>query len=256
MWIINTRPKERAQILSNGLKGRGYQVFELPLLDLVSLPLDLTLQQQFVRFLDAELVVVVSPIAVTLGMQYYQALNLPMHLLQEKHWICVGQATQAKLQEYGIQSESPKVETSEGMLQLPRLNDFNYHNIAFWRGIGGRTLMMRSLQDKGINVLNMLLYQRIMPDYSREISHQVAQCLPAGVLITSEASWENWLSLCVNDQLLSDQLSRNVYIVLGERVTNVVKTYFAHSPHNTLVKMVDQVSVSQIHQQLQQCWSS
>ncbi len=52
---------------------------------------------------------------------------------------CGRDRTAQALAQYGISAEVPKVETSEGMLQLPVLQTLNSGQcLAFWRGEGGR----------------------------------------------------------------------------------------------------------------------
>ncbi|WP_374294647.1 uroporphyrinogen-III synthase [Acinetobacter sp.] len=236
--LINTRPVERATALSESLQALGYSVYELPLLSLEAIALDAELHAQFAQFKDAELVVVVSPIAVELGIQYASQCNISLAELQKKKWIAVGQSTQKALAKYKIDSECPTVETSEGMLQLPILNDLisaqssaprNSKSvcIAFWRGIGGRTLMMDELSAQGCTVLNILLYRRAMPNYTVDDLKQLAQQLPATVLVSSEQSWKNWQQLTehmVEHAIVSkDIFSENQYVVLGDRVSQVLR---------------------------------
>lgn len=236
--LINTRPVERATALSESLQALGYSVYELPLLSLEAIALDAELHAQFAQFKDAEIVVVVSPIAVELGMQYASQCNILLAELQNKQWIAVGQSTQKALAKYKIDSQCPTVETSEGMLQLPILNDLisaqssaprnsKSVRIAFWRGIGGRTLMMDELIAQGCTVLNILLYRRAMPNYTIEGLKQLAQQLPATILISSEQSWKNWQQLTtqlVEHAIVSkDIFSENQYVVLGDRVSQVLR---------------------------------
>ena len=237
-FLINTRPAERANALSKALQALGYSVYELPLLSLEPIAFNAELEAQFVQFKHAEIVVVVSPIAVELGMQYASQCNILLAELQKKQWIAVGQSTQKALAKYKIDSQCPTVETSEGMLQLPILNDLisaqssnSQHTksvrIAFWRGIGGRTLMMDELIAQGCTVLNILLYRRAMPNYTVDDLKQLAQQLPATVLVSSEQSWRNWQQL--NSQMVEHAIARpndflnNQYVVLGARVSRVLQ---------------------------------
>lgn len=252
MWIINTRPSERAASLSHELRQLGFQVTELPLLVLQPLELDEALKQQFMAFLNADMVVVVSPIAVQLGMQYSQELGFSFEQLRQKQWIAVGQSTQNALLDYGLQSLCPAIETSEGMLQLPLLDECKGQVVAFWRGIGGRTLMMDQLQRRDCQIINMLLYRRQLPVYSIQDLTQVFTVLPAIILISSEESWKNWLFLCQRNQTIFERLHNNIYVVLGDRVTQVMQNYFAHHDLEVSIVTVHHLNASMIHQQLQQ----
>lgn len=252
MQIFNTRPQARAQALSQALQALGYEVFELPLLALKPLPLDDVLRSQFREFCSAEIVVVVSRIAAQLGVQYYRELGLDMALLQQKKWIAVGRSTQLALQEYALHSECPSVETSEGMLQLDVLNHLQDKTIAFWRGIGGRTLMMQHLQKQGCHIQNILLYSRQCPQYNRaELAIKFSH-LPAIILISSEESWKNWLKLCQDFVQAPQCLGQNIYIVLGDRVSQVVQHYFDNRQTVATILTVHHLDVHTIHQRLQQ----
>ena len=237
-FLINTRPAERANALSKDLQALGYSVYELPLLSLEPIAFNVELEAQFAQFKHAEIVVVVSPIAVELGMQYASQCNISLAELQKKQWIAVGQSTQKALGKYKIDSQCPTVETSEGMLQLPILNDLisaqsskSKHTkslrIAFWRGIGGRTLMMDELIAQGCTVLNILLYRRAMPNYTVDDLKKLAPQLPTTILISSEQSWKNWQQLTtqlVEHAIISkDIFSENQYVVLGDRVSQVLR---------------------------------
>ncbi|MFC3903254.1 uroporphyrinogen-III synthase [Acinetobacter marinus] len=252
--LINTRPAERASVLTEALQGLGYAVYELPLLSLEPMTLDTGLKTQFAQLKDAKIVVVVSPIAVELGIQYALQCDISLTELQTKQWIAVGRSTQLALSKHQIDSICPTVETSEGMLQLPILNDLisaqsstsrdtktDTENdtanvtIAFWRGIGGRTLMMDALTAQGCHVLNMLLYHRAMPNYTIDDLKQLVQQLPAMILISSEQSWKNWQQLTermIEHRIVNqDVFAENQYVVLGERVSQVLRDALPNPEH-------------------------
>lgn len=248
--IFNTRPIERAAALSIALRQLGYQVHELPLLALSACDLDAVLEQQFLALGDADIIVVVSPIAAQLGVKYYRQLGLDWKNIQQKQWIAVGEGTQRTLAEYGLSSVCPTIETSEGMLALVELQDCYHKTIAFWRGIGGRTFMMQQLQQQGCRILNMLLYTRQQPenmDAMQTLTH-----LPAVILISSEASWNNWLKLCAESSYAQNSLSKNIYLVLGDRVSDIVQAYFAAYPVPAVVKTLMDLKANSIHHSIQQ----
>lgn len=254
MWIINTRPEERASAMTVALQRLGYNVLALPLLKLQALPLDAQLRNQFAEFLRADTVVVVSSIAAQLGIQHSQSLGYSLADIQQKNWIAVGQATQRTLQNFAIESICPAVENSEGMLQLPVLQQIRQQKIAFWRGIGGRTFMMEQLKQQGCDVLNMLLYHRQTPSYDQQTLTQVLTHLPAIVLISSEESWKNWLKLSLQFEQLAQTLAKQIYVVLGARVSQTIQNYFEQDGQGNGVQVLtlEQLSADAIHQRLQQ----
>lgn len=226
--FVNTRPADRAQPLTAVLRQNGYQVVELPLLELQACPYSSTLDILFQRLPEVQCIVVVSPTAVSIGMQYLQQSGVLLAQLQHIQWIAVGKTTADCLAEYGIDALIPEVETSEGMLSLPLFSEQNDLNkIAFWRGEGGRQFMMQQCLDRQIEVINFVLYQRALPEQSWHVFQQLDVCfshlspnLKKWVCISSEASWNNWKLLC---QHAPDVLNQMHYLVLGQRLSEILQ---------------------------------
>ena len=227
MLFLNTRPPDRAALLSNALKAAKIKVLELPLLELVEEPYSLMLEGLYQQLPQAHVIVVVSPTAAHVGMRYLVQAGMTLQALTQIQWIAVGKATQRTLAEYGISSIVPDVETSEGMLELPILTTLKPEStLAFWRGEGGRVFMMDHFRQLGIQVLNFVLYKRRCPNNTLSLFQQYvgqlnqAQCF--AVLVSSEASWLNWLSL-VN--AYPKIVEKAYYLTLGPRLTRLVSTY-------------------------------
>ena len=226
MLFINTRPADRAQALTECLVRSGFQVIDLPLLELKALPYTEKLQQLYAQLLETQVIVVVSPTAVDIGMQYLQQSGILAAQLAHIQWIAVGQTTAKSLANYGIQSLIPEVETSEGMLSLPIFQTMaSLQKIAFWRGEGGRQFMMQQCQQHQIAVLNFLLYERYCPESSTAIFAQLIHADAQAqshywMCVSSEASWRNWRVLCQQHP----QLLQNChYLVLGERLYQILQ---------------------------------
>lgn len=225
--FVNTRPTDRAVALSDLLEREGCRVFELPLLELRQCEYSPALEGLFHTLNDVQCIVVVSPTAVTTGMQYLKESGLFLEKLQHVQWIAVGQTTADCLAEYGIQAHVPKVETSEGMLSLPIFTEQNnLKKIAFWRGEGGRQFMMQHCIAQQIEVLNFVLYTRALPETSwnhfKKISSELAKTETyeqRWVCISSEASWKNWKLLC-GDLNIFKQMN---YLVLGPRLNEILQ---------------------------------
>ena len=226
MLFINTRPIDRAQPLTQCLRQSGFDVVDLPLLALTPRPYNNTLQQLYLQLLSTQIIVVVSPTAVQIGMQYLQQSGLSLAQIQHIQWIAVGKKTAQRLLDYGVESHVPTVETSEGMLSLPLFNQVKeFKRIAFWRGEGGRQFMMQQCQQHQIAVLNFLLYERYCPESSTAIFAQLIHTDAQAqshywMCVSSEASWRNWRVLCQQHP----QLLQNChYLVLGERLYQVLQ---------------------------------
>ena len=120
LHIVNTRPADRADALTHALTQAGYTVSCLPLLELVAAPLTTTLQRQLMHIKQADIVVVVSPTAVALGLSYLQQLNIDPENLRCQ-WVAAGQGTAEVLLRAGIKSIIPRIETSEGTVSYTHL---------------------------------------------------------------------------------------------------------------------------------------
>ena len=105
MLFINTRPQDRASTLTEALVDAGYQVATLPLLELKAEPFSFELQQLYQQLEQTQVIVVVSPTAVEVGMRYLQQANIDLVQLTHIQWIAVGQATAQALAKFKIESD-------------------------------------------------------------------------------------------------------------------------------------------------------
>ncbi|WP_343621768.1 uroporphyrinogen-III synthase [Acinetobacter proteolyticus] len=251
MLFINTRPDDRALVLTQALEAAGYQVEALPLLELVAMPFSESLQQLYTELRQVQAVVVVSPTAVDVGMRYLQQAGVQLDQLKSIQWIAVGQTTAQALAKFQIESHVPEVETSEGMLQLPILKQQKkLTKIAFWRGLGGRQFMMQQLQQQGVEILNFVLYHRQCPEQSLiafpEIVKKISFNQPVAVLMSSEASWNYW-------QQLSNQYpcsAQWVYLVLGSRLAQLLHSTQSQAVKGFNIIQLENLSASEIIQRM------
>lgn len=227
MLFVNTRPVDRAAELSAALSAEQINSFALPLLELQALPYSLAMAALYQQLPKSHVIVVVSPTAVEIGMRYLQQSGLTLTDLAQVQWVAVGLKTAQVLKQYGIQAVIPEVETSEGMLELPSLQNLALGSrIAFWRGEGGRQFMMQQLREAGMQIVNLLLYQRGCPAQTSQLVQplvaQLQQHATYTVLISSEASWYNWLQLLAQYPMFIAQAQ---YMVLGQRLAALLSQY-------------------------------
>ena len=267
--LINTRPQQRAAKLTRTLNQYSYTVIEMPLLQLEPIALDQLLIAQFSQIAQADLMVAVSSSAVDIGMRYYQQLGLALPLLQAKPWLAIGRNTQDTLARYGIAATCPSVESSEGALQLPILQNCQQQSVVFWRGIGGRVFLMQQLAHQHCQIINMELYRRTAVQHHSALIAHIKQLAssdePCWVIISSEFSWNQWRTLMQNQhgsnhqsQTLSidtaylayQNLRCYGYLVLGERVTALVRHYFAQSAEAPPIIQLACLKASHIHQSI------
>lgn len=235
MLFINTRPSDRAMVLTQAL---DIPVLELPLLELVAYPWTESLANQYNQLRSAQVIVVVSPTAAQIGLKYLSLSKIDILSLKKIRWIAVGQATADILKQANIDAEIPNVESSEGMLSLLELQELEVSCIAFWRGLGGRQFMMDHLKNQGITVNNICLYFRRCPlDAQNILEHHMAWIKKQNIVfvcISSEASWLNWLNLCQKHYNLVHHV---IYLVLGERLSCILKQYDALLDVRTILSL-------------------
>jgi uroporphyrinogen-III synthase len=251
MLFINTRPEDRAVNLTQALLEVGHQVINLPLLELVAEPFSGHLRELYQQLEQVQVIVVVSPTAVDVGMQYLQQQKISLDQLKHVQWIAVGQATAQALAKFNIDSHIPEVENSEGMLDLPILNQqVHLDKVAFWRGLGGRQFMMQQLQQQGVEILNFVLYRRQCPIQSvtlfPEILKKIVPSQPVMVLISSEASWNNWQQLSIQNNIDV----KWIYLALGERLTQLLKNARLQTHQEINIIQLDNLSISEIIQRI------
>ena len=313
--VINTRPVERAAPLTQYLQAAGLSVVEIPMLTLQPRPItdaDMALMRQWFAG-DYQALVIVSPTAAAAGLAVWQALARERHtqhsetngdkqnnesqnnesqktterqnLSAPSHLIAVGEATAAVLNEAKIKAASyhvlqPRVANNEGMLAMPEIDSLQAGDkLLVWRGLGGRRLLVNTLQARGVHIDSIAWYERIMPhEACRQYNQWLQQfstaasvpsplsseAVPAApstaqhpkpipkqskpvVIISSATAFEHWRQVVsqgkrqANDetsaedtvkQPLADstgadgltklKLSDFAYVVLGERLANMV----------------------------------
>jgi len=280
--VINTRPVERAAPLTQHLQAAGLTVVEIPMLSLQSRQVtdaDKMLMRQWLAG-DYKALVIISPTAAACGLAVWQALarkhgaqdsdNEQTETVYEaleppSPLIAVGEATAAVLNntKTGYQVRQPKTANNEGMLAMPEIECLQAGDkLLIWRGLGGRRLLVDTLQARGVHIDSIAWYERTMPigalaQYQQWMNGFLAQNATWNktafkpskpiVVISSGAAFEHWTNIVkesskqismpsmpmktkMADSLTARRinypmtltLSDFAYVVLGERLTNIV----------------------------------
>jgi len=279
--VINTRPVGRAASLTQHLQAAGLTVIEMPMLTLRPRPttdLDIALMRQWMAG-EYKALVIVSPTAAASGLVAWQSLEYEKRKYKAKDsdgkyvqklseclslpspLIAVGEATAAEFSQVRIDTTDyqilqPETANNEGMLAMPEIDSLQAGDkLLIWRGLGGRRLLVDTLQARGVHIDSIAWYERIMPidaiaEYQQWqqafLTHSTTsdiallkQSKPI-VVISSAAAFEHWSNI-VNDgqtqtvdkeqnsdavadttQRLSLTLKDFSYVVLGERLANMV----------------------------------
>ncbi len=275
--VINTRPVERAASLTQHLQAAGLVVVDMPMLMLRPRPttdLDIALMRQWMAG-EYKALVIVSPTAAASGLVAWQSLEhekrkykakdgndnyaqrLSKGLSLPSPLVAVGEATAAEFSQVRIDTTDyqilqPETANNEGMLAMPEIDSLQADDkLLIWRGLGGRRLLVDTLQARGVHIDSIAWYERTMPidamaqyqQWQQDfLTHSIASLQQPNpiVVISSAAAFEHWSSI-VNDeqpkmlkkeqnsdavanttQRLSFTLKDFSYVVLGERLANMV----------------------------------
>lgn len=265
--VINTRPVERAAPLTNHLQAAGFSVVDIPMLSLEARPTteqDMALMRQWFAG-DYQALVIVSPTAAASGLAVWQALEHERQaqlaevnnssaqkdvsfkgLTAPSHLIAVGEATaavlnDAKLDATNYQVLQPLIANNEGMLAMPEIDSLQAGDkLLVWRGLGGRRLLVNTLQARGVHIDSIAWYERKMPNdamaqykewYAQYLSQKSEQPRPI-VIVSSGTAFEHWQAIVTEvaaqkanaekSNRAPLQLNDFAYVVLGERLANMV----------------------------------
>ena len=275
--VINTRPVERAAPLTEHLQAAGMLVIDMPMLTLearLTTEQDMGLMRQWFAG-DYQALVIVSPTAAASGLSIWQALEHERHaqkssenasqqketgftgLKAPSHLIAVGEATAAVLNDAKLAASSyqvlqPLIANNEGMLAMPEIDSLQAGDkLLVWRGLGGRRLLVDTLQARGVHIDSIAWYERKMPadamtqyeqwqtqflaQQSLQQATAVAPQKPI-VIVSSGTAFEHWEAIVkavaakvVESKSSMDkpthpalQLTDFAYVVLGERLANMV----------------------------------
>ncbi|NYR09288.1 uroporphyrinogen-III synthase [Psychrobacter sp. BI730] len=275
--VINTRPVERAAPLTQHLQSAGLVVVEMPMLTLRPRPttdLDIALMRQWMAG-EYKALVIVSPTAAASGLVAWQSLEhekrkykakdsngkyvqkLSEGLSLPSSLIAVGEATAAEFSQVRIDTTNyqilqPETANNEGMLAMPEIDSLQAGDkLLIWRGLGGRRLLVDTLQARGVHIDSIAWYERTMPidamaqyqqwqqDFLTHSTTSSQQPKPI-VVISSAAAFEHWSNIVNDDQSKTLEKKQNTdavadiaerpsltlkdfsYVVLGERLANMV----------------------------------
>ena len=274
--VINTRPVERAAPLTRHLQAAGMSVVDMPMLTLqprLTTDSDMILMRQWLAG-EYQALIIVSPTAAASGLAIWQLLEREHQansatdkevegikgssniLVAPSHLIAVGEATAAVLNEAKLSNASyqvlqPAIANNEGMLAMPEIDSLQAGDkLLVWRGLGGRRLLVDTLQARGVHIDSIAWYERKMPidammqyqqwlqDFNNRnatVGVTASQQAKPIVIVSSGTAFEHWESIvqaaktfdvAAEHQVMSVnaplKLSDFSYVVLGERLANMV----------------------------------
>ncbi|WP_394228906.1 uroporphyrinogen-III C-methyltransferase [Pseudoalteromonas spongiae] len=210
--ILLTRPEEKSQQLAERLSNMAIKSTIQPLLALEAIAVS---EQQLAMLESADIVLFVSQDAA----RFLHALK--PKLAKHSHCLAVGKSTAETVTELlNKPCASPLVETSEGLLAMPELNNVASKQIVLVKGKGGRNKLAQELKAREAIFQPLAVYQRLA---NANLNDAMAAKWQANginaVVLTSNASIDSFLTIATNKTWLS-QLT--VYLV-SERCVNYLQ---------------------------------
>lgn len=178
MNIVVTRPRDQADGLAASLRMLGANPVMLPLLEIAPAPDQQALQAFAQRAAYYQLLIFISPNAVSYGMAALRRIPDGVRVA------AVGQGTAKALRNHQVEQVIVPSERfdSEGLLALPGLQQVDGWHIAILRGDGGRELLGDTLRARGAQVEYVTCYQRRKPELD---GRSWLAARPDGILVTS-----------------------------------------------------------------------
>lgn len=133
-------------------------------------------------------------------------------------WYGVGPTTVEVMREAGLDTQMPEHRfDSEGVLELPSLQQIQGEKILIWRGVGGRETLASVLRERGAQVDYAELYERRQLDWSASDWDNTLKGKPLLVLSSGQA-------LDIAEQQVNDLKNRiTALLVPSERVATYAR---------------------------------
>ncbi|MFH2140748.1 MAG: uroporphyrinogen-III synthase [Pseudomonadota bacterium] len=165
LTIVVTRPRDQAHGLAASLQALGADPLMLPLLEIAPAPDQAALQAFVQRAAGYQLLIFISPNAVSYGMAALHCIPAGVRVA------AVGQGTAKALRKHQAEQVIVPDERfdSEGLLALPELQQVKGWRIAILRGDGGRELLGETLASRGAQVEYVTCYQRRKAELDAEV---------------------------------------------------------------------------------------
>ena len=192
--IVVTRPIRQSHHICQQLAELGARPIQFPCIEIQpNLDVDSTNLERLVK--HSEVVIFISSNAVNYA---FTAIPNFREIVSEKHtMVAVGSATAQTLRQHGMQQILTPDDNSdsEGILELKALQHVKQKMILIIKGMGGRELLFDTLQERGADVHNIELYQRILP---KDVDVAPLTEKIDLILFTSSEAVNNFLTLVSN----------------------------------------------------------
>lgn len=194
LCVLITKPKEQALNLISCIEKLGGTAISLPMINIENISDEKTVRTIIKNIVEFDIAIFVSPTAVD--------KTLPILFEYRKDWpaqvkiAAIGSSTAKKLAEQNFPIDIVPSEkfSSEALLEQPALKNCSGERIVIFQGNDGRELLSTTLQARGANITQAIIYQRVAPHFTDEnyVSKTIFEQNKINVIIcTSNMSLQN-----------------------------------------------------------------
>ena len=138
--------------------------------------------------------------------------------------LAIGESTAAKLEAYGNSNiVVPKLHSSEGLLSLELLKKVRDKNIIIVKGVGGRRILAKVLQERGALVKILKVYRREFLNFSASLMAIWDKYTVAKLIIPSVAVFKSLWSSSTEE--LKSKICDLECEVMSKRIAKILKKY-------------------------------
>ena len=207
------RPKPQAESLAGQIVSRHGQAWVLPMLDIEPLAEDQSMRNTLLDLDRYDRIIVTSKAAAQYGGELIEQYwpQLPEHT----RWYAMGKATAGALSACSANATiATNGNNSEALLSLPEFESVNNEHILILKGLGGRTMLAQTLQERGANVGFLEVYQRLRPQYPPETLVKLLESRRINVILCGSAETVTNLGYYLSES----RRAEFPLVVPGERV--------------------------------------
>ena len=156
--VLVIRPRRQPDSFCKLLQASGAEVEQTPVLSIQPAANQQGIKDLIIDFDNTDIAIFVSVNAARIATQWLDSYwpMLPVGV----DYFAVGKGTAAVLNEAGIEAVSAQQQNSEGLLELPQLQQVEGKRVTIFRGVGGRELLSEQLTHRGARVQYCELYHR------------------------------------------------------------------------------------------------
>jgi uroporphyrinogen-III synthase len=163
--VLNTRPRDEAQDLNDRILAVNGIALSCPAFDIAPT------HPQWISNLpdlnDVSHAIFISANAVKYSITFLNQEKITWPNAIEV--IAIGKSTAQVLAQNAIHvNHMPKIADSEHLVQLKTLQVLQDKTILLFKGEGGRPLISDCLQERGAKLIELAVYQRLLPDFNQK----------------------------------------------------------------------------------------